>query len=331
MYAQWQITDYAITYYLDGGTNAGANPAGYTVAELPVSLAAPSRPGYAFGGWHDNAGFNGAALASIPANSTGDKSFYAKWTANTYTVVYDKNAGDATGATASSAHTYDQTAALTANGFARTGYAFEGWAASSGGGVTYTDGQDVTNLSSAGGATITLYARWTAIQYIITYNLDGGTNNAANPTSYTIASGTITLSAPTRAGYQFGGWHSDAAFNLPAAGIPANSTGNKTFYAQWKPGAPVQITLQPVPGDPPLSNTSLFEDESAQFSAAGTGYASWQWHWDGAVISSGGNSDAYTLAANTQAPGIYELSVTVTTTGSGELLSARCRVTIKAR
>jgi hypothetical protein len=74
----------------------------------------------------------------------------------------------------------------------------------------------------------------------------------------------------------------------------------------------VQITLHLGPGDPPLSNTAIFEDQGASFSAAGTGYASWKWYWDGLPIS-GETSPTYNLAANTHGPGIYELSVLVTT------------------
>jgi hypothetical protein len=89
----------------------------------------------------------------------------------------------------------------------------------------------------------------------------------------------------------------------------------------------IQINLQPVADSPVLDNTSLFVNQTVQFSA-GDGYASYQWYWNGTVID-GATSAAYNLPADSKAPGIYELSVIVTT-GSGQRLSARCRVTIKA-
>jgi hypothetical protein len=101
-----------------------------------------------------------------------------------------------------------------------------------------------------------------------------------------------------------------------------------TVYAQWNPQVSVQITLQAVPGDPPLSNVSIFTDEQAQFSA-GAGYTSWQWYWDGTLIV-GAEGDTYTLAANSKPAGIYEVSVVVTA-GGGAMLSARCQLTIKAK
>jgi hypothetical protein len=89
----------------------------------------------------------------------------------------------------------------------------------------------------------------------------------------------------------------------------------------------VSISLQPSPNDPPLANTSLLANQSTQFSA-GSGYSSYQWYWNGALISSA-TSSTYTLTANSRQPGIYELAVAVTTS-EGELLSARCRITINA-
>ncbi|MDR0683708.1 MAG: InlB B-repeat-containing protein, partial [Spirochaetaceae bacterium] len=80
MHAQWTAIQYSITYNLNEGTNADGNPATYTI-ESAVTLAAPSRAGYNFAGWYDNSGFAGNAVASIPAGSMENKTFYAKWTA----------------------------------------------------------------------------------------------------------------------------------------------------------------------------------------------------------------------------------------------------------
>ncbi|MEV4613593.1 LamG-like jellyroll fold domain-containing protein [Kitasatospora sp. NPDC049258] len=78
---------------------------------------------------------------------------------NRYTVAFDGNGADG-GATKAQQLSYDQPVALTADGFSRTGYSFLGWATSPTGAVAYSDGQQVANLSAAGGATVTLYAVW---------------------------------------------------------------------------------------------------------------------------------------------------------------------------
>jgi uncharacterized repeat protein (TIGR02543 family) len=241
-----------------------------------------------------------------------------------YVITYHLNNGQL-GDGAQNPDYYRHTdAALTLSTPTWTGYTFGGWYETS----AFT-GSAVTSIPAGSMGNKTFYAQWTATPYTISYELNGGTNATENPAAYTVESPAITLAAPNRANYTFGGWYSDAGFTTAVTGIPAGSTNNKTFYAKWNPGASVQITLQPHPDDPTLSNVSIFVDDQAQFSAAETGYASWQWRWNGMPIS-GAHSDTYTLAANSKPAGVYELSVEVITDG-GQTLSARCRVTIKAK
>ncbi|MBQ9016693.1 InlB B-repeat-containing protein, partial [Candidatus Saccharibacteria bacterium] len=77
-----------------------------------------------------------------------------------YTVVFNKNANDATGEMSNQSIMSGTATALTANAFARSGYVFLGWSTdSSATTATYTDGESVTDLTT-GGSTITLYAIW---------------------------------------------------------------------------------------------------------------------------------------------------------------------------
>ena len=78
---------YNITYNLNSGTNASGNPADYAVYGPAVTLKAPSRSGYTFGGWFNNANLTGSAVTTIPAGSVGDKQFWAKWTKKTEPAV----------------------------------------------------------------------------------------------------------------------------------------------------------------------------------------------------------------------------------------------------
>ena len=118
--------------------------------------------------------------------------------------------------------TYNTSTALTENTFTRTGYTFAGWNTKTDGtGTSYTDKEKVTLK-----ADITLYAKWTANTYNITYdNLKGATHT--NPATYTIESATITFTAPTSkpAGYTFTNWS--------PASIATGSTGSKTVTANW--------------------------------------------------------------------------------------------------
>lgn len=88
---------------------------------------------------------------------------YPVFAANTYTISYNANADDATGAMSPSSHTYGAEAPLTKNCFTREGYTFGGWAANADGtGNTYANEQAVSNLTTKNGDTVALYAIWIA-------------------------------------------------------------------------------------------------------------------------------------------------------------------------
>ena len=73
------VTYYDITYVLNGGTNVAGNPTTYADNVGVASFANPTRTGYQFGGWYDNASFMGSPVTNIPAGSSGNKTLYAKW------------------------------------------------------------------------------------------------------------------------------------------------------------------------------------------------------------------------------------------------------------
>ena len=76
--ATWNIITYDITYNgVEGATNP--NPASYTIESEAITLDTPTKDGYTFAGWFDNAEFTGDAVTTIAAGSTGDKTLWAKW------------------------------------------------------------------------------------------------------------------------------------------------------------------------------------------------------------------------------------------------------------
>ncbi|MBE6262269.1 MAG: hypothetical protein E7107_15945 [Prevotella sp.] len=76
--ATWNIITYNITYNgVEGATNP--NPASYTIESEAITLDTPTKDGYTFAGWFDNAEFTGDAVTTIAAGSTGDKTLWAKW------------------------------------------------------------------------------------------------------------------------------------------------------------------------------------------------------------------------------------------------------------
>ena len=72
-----RASSYTITYNLNSG--AGCSNTTYTFGNT-VTLCTPTRDGYIFNGWYDNANLTGTAVATIPTGSTGNKTYWAKWT-----------------------------------------------------------------------------------------------------------------------------------------------------------------------------------------------------------------------------------------------------------
>ena len=81
--------------------------------------------------------------------------------------------------------------------------------------------------------TVTLYAIWEkASVYKITYKLNKGKNNSANPKTYT-AEDEIKLKNPTRSGYHFVGWYTDSKYKNKITAIGKGAKGALTLYAKW--------------------------------------------------------------------------------------------------
>ncbi|HEY4267953.1 MAG TPA: InlB B-repeat-containing protein [Galbitalea sp.] len=108
-----------------------------------------------------------------------------------------------------------------------TGFSFDHWQS---GDVTIDSSGSFTMPDSG----VSIEAVFVANQYSIQYQLNGGTATGSNPAGYSVQSGPITLSNPTRAGYSFAGWmgpgHSTPS---TAVTIPTGTTGNLSFAANW--------------------------------------------------------------------------------------------------
>ena len=105
----------------------------------------------------------------------------------------------------------------------KNGYTFLGWYDSYGNPMTNT-----WNYTS----NKTFSAKWEPTKYTISYELNDGINNSANPAYYTIED-IISLQNPSKAGYTFKGWYSDANFTTQVTSI-SNKAENITLYAKWE-------------------------------------------------------------------------------------------------
>ena len=239
--AHWSLNTYSITYDLNGGTASG-NPTSYTVESATITLNQPTKTGYTFTGWSgtDLTGEDNLTV-TIPAGSTGDRSYTAHWSLNTYSITYDLDGGTASG----NPDFYTvESSTITLNPPTRTGYTFIGW---SGTDLSGSDNLTVTiPTGSIGNRSYT--AHWSLNTYSITYDLDGGTA-FGNPDSYTVESAAITLNEPTKAGYVFTGWSGTDLVgedNLTVT-IPAGSSGDRRYTAHWEFDPTIIAALNPTP------------------------------------------------------------------------------------
>lgn len=228
---------YTITYELGGGENHINNPVSYTGTTKTFTFEEPTRYGYTFQGWFTDAEYQNE-ITNVKKGSSGNLTLYAKWKANSYMIVFKGNK-NTTGNMDSQTIKYGKSKKLSKNSFARTGYTFKEWnTKADGSGTSYKNQEEVKNLSSKDGDTITLYAQWKKAnkaekKYSITYKLNKGKNNKNNPSSYTKKTATIKLKNATRKGYTFKGWYSDKKYKNKVKQIKKGSTGNVTLYAKW--------------------------------------------------------------------------------------------------
>jgi uncharacterized repeat protein (TIGR02543 family) len=121
----------------------------------------------------------------------------------------------------------------------RSGYSFGGWYTSTGGG-----GTQFTATTPVSG-NITVYAKWTVIQYTVTFNADGGTPETQTRTVNSGASvGASDMpSEPNKSGYSFGGWYTVSGGGGTQFTETTTVSGNITVYAKWTLAVPADLSL----------------------------------------------------------------------------------------
>ena len=182
--ANWTLTNYSITYNLNGGNALSGQRTSYNITSTAYTLPTPTRTGYTFTGWTGSNGSTAQKTVTIATGSTGNKSYTANWSANKYTVTYNANGG--AGTMSVDTVTYGSAYKTQKNAYTRTGYTFNGWNTKADGTGTawaltsagvYESGKDWTWTYTTN---ITLYAQWTINMYYLDLNgsLDGTSASA---------------------------------------------------------------------------------------------------------------------------------------------------------
>lgn len=224
------------TFNNNGGTGTMSNQTIDNSGNLTAN--AFTRAGYSFKNWTANQDGSGKTYGdkgavSATSDYKGPKTLYAQWTANKYTVTFDKQGGS--GGSANVTATYNETMPNSASMPSRANYQFLGYYDAAEGGKQYykADGTPACKWDKAADAT--LYAHWMAI-YKITYDLAGGEIITVpfNPSTYTVETETFTLTNPWRTAYTFIGWTgSNGDIPQTVVNIVKGSTGDKNFTANW--------------------------------------------------------------------------------------------------
>ena len=266
----------------DGSYTTGGSA--YTVASNSGTLA---RTGYSFAGWNTLADGSGTTyVAGVGTLTTSSNlTLYAKWTLLTYTITYNSNSSTSGSVPSAQTKTYgvDLIVASNSGTLARTGYNFAGW-------NTLADGSGTTHVAGSGTLTTnssaTLYAKWTANRYTISYDANSATSGSVpsdgsyttGGSAYTVASNSGTLA---RTGYSFVGWNTlaNGSGTTYTVGSGTLTTGsNLTLYGMWTANA-LTVTYDSQLGGAITAGAtttgSSIEASPGTPSRTGYGFAGW--------------------------------------------------------
>ncbi|AIC47075.1 InlB B-repeat-containing protein [Rhodoluna lacicola] len=277
LYAKWTIANGTLAYNGNNGTTtqASVTAAGNTTTTV-ANGSNTSRTGYDFVGWNSKADGTGTSYAvgsTFTLQATVTTTIYAQWTLSKYTLVFNVNGG--TGTPQSQSYVQGATTTMPVTNPTRAGYTFAGWnSAADGTGTNYTGSFLMP------GNNLTLYAKWTPITYIVTYNnnsatYSGATGTVSDATNYTAAQ-TVTVAAGTGLSnttgsitYVFTGWNTNADGTgtdyMPGSTF-AMPAGNRTLYAMWV-DASIEIAYNANGGTGAPANTNATTGQSFTISA----------------------------------------------------------------
>jgi uncharacterized repeat protein (TIGR02543 family) len=214
LYAKWQINTYTVTFESNQGTSVLPITTEYnTTITQPID---PTKVGHTFGGWYSD------LTLTVPfvftSSITQSMTLYAKWNINSYTMTFNSMGGSPINPV-----TQNYGSQITVPNPAKEGYDFAGWYTSE----TYTTLYTVTTMPDTN---TTVFAKWTASPYSITFNSNGGTVVSSISANY---NDVVTKpAAPTKVGHTFVDWYSDITLNTPFV-FTTMPVGGATLYAKW--------------------------------------------------------------------------------------------------
>ncbi|MCQ2608378.1 MAG: InlB B-repeat-containing protein [Bacteroidales bacterium] len=225
-YAKWSVNRYAVELNANQGTINSGDIVEYTFgvgATLPTNV---TKTGYTFVGWYDNEEFGGEPVKAIANNVVGDKTYFAKWSINSYDVTLNANGGVINSGDVT-AYEFGTKTTLPTD-VTRTGYTFAGWYNNSN-----LTGKKQIEISATTTGNVSYFAKWNVNSYVVTLNANEGTINSGNVTNYVYGNGATLPSDVTKAGNTFGGWFNVTDSTKQVVRIDEETTGDQSFFAKW--------------------------------------------------------------------------------------------------
>ena len=194
--------------------------------EIMGLLPTPQRLGYKYHYWVDE----NKTTITDKTQITKDYTCTPYWEAKEYTIKISSDGEELQ----TISMTYDSKTIDTVKiPASKEHYTFDGYYDEKGEQYFDSTGNNVKEWNIASDTTLT--ARYTPIEYSITYELDNGILTVENPTQYNIEDETIILNEPTKEGYTFVGWKTSASAELQTeVTIPTGSYGNKNYIAVFQ-------------------------------------------------------------------------------------------------
>ena len=222
IYAKWTANDYYVSFFTEHGDPPTSQNVKYNgTATDPGKL---SEDGYTFDGWYTDETYTKEFDFTKPI--TSNTTVYAKWTAKDYEVSFVTEHGQAP---ASQNVPYNGTATDPGK-LSVEGYTFDGW---------YTDNTHYStkfDFSTPIKSNTTVYAKWTANDYEVSFITEHGKAPASQNVPYNgTADDPGKLSAE---GYTFDGWYTDDTYSTKFD-FTQPITGDTKVYAKWEKNAPV--------------------------------------------------------------------------------------------
>ena len=280
-----------------------------------------TKTGYTFTGWNTKSDGTGTPytdekVVNIVTTNNEEITLYAQWIAKQFTVTYNANGG--TISTPSKQVTYDSTYG-TLTEPEREGYTFDGW---------FTDNTYTTEVTSSTKVQITsnqtIIAKWTANEYTVTFNPNGGT---VSPTSKTVTYDSTygELPEPSKIGYTFNDWK--LSNDIITSETIVKTASNHTLVADY--------TTNELVFENQTSSVTYSASNANSIDIVGASNGTNSYTYTKKSESNGTNDTTYftisgtkiNAAANTPA-GTYTIVVTATDNNSGATKDATYTITI---